>query len=483
MGSGTTFTVRIPKGSGHLPREKIHMTTEIHNTSGGAQAFVLEATDGEAPSVCSDAGKNTRSFRKNTLAEVFSAEKPKILVVDDNADMRDYFKGLLSQRYYVVTSENGKKAMNLVRRGLRPDLVLADVSMPEMDGFELLHCLKENRETRLVPVILVSAYEGEDIRVAGIRHGADDYIVKPFSTRELIARIEGRIEISNVRNFTERHLKEANQQLDQRIQERTIELKQSKQHLRRLTENLTESNQKLKLMNNELAAFALIASHNLREPLSVIHECCRTLLDKEVFKLFEKDLFFRFLSSTLYMKVVVDGIYAFSKVSFDVKEVTSCNLNELLEQVKHDLQEMIRCKMIVIEHTELPAMEGSTPQLAQLFYSMIGYAIKFRLPGSTLRINISHSIVPGKKLKHPAASPYRKYLKLDFANDRTDFDGEQGKKILQVFEPPEKPIDYQNLDIGLIICKKIVENHGGFITIKTNPGKGSVFTCHLAISK
>ena len=128
-----------------------------------------------------------------------------ILVADDNSDMREYLRRLLSARYAVVAVANGAQALAYLRSDSkeRPDLVLADVMMPELDGFGLLQAIRANPATTTLPVILLSARAGEEATVEGLEAGADDYLVKPFSAREVLGRIEARLEIAQLRVASE----------------------------------------------------------------------------------------------------------------------------------------------------------------------------------------------------------------------------------------------------------------------------------------
>jgi PAS domain S-box-containing protein len=121
-----------------------------------------------------------------------------ILLADDNADMREYVMRLLNRRYEVEAVADGRAALEAAL-ARRPDLVLADVMMPELDGFGLLQELRADPRTSLIPVILLSARAGEESRVEGMQAGADDYLTKPFSARELTARVEAHLKLSGVR--------------------------------------------------------------------------------------------------------------------------------------------------------------------------------------------------------------------------------------------------------------------------------------------
>ncbi len=188
---GSSFTVRIPRGSAHLPTQHIGPSQPEEPVAARAALFVDEASrwaptllDVDVPLSLSLSEHAERSGR--------------ILLADDNADMRDYVSRLLGQYYDVVAVGDGEAALREIR-DRPPDLVLADVMMPRLDGFGLLKALRDDSETRALPVVLLSARAGEEARIEGMRAGADDYLVKPFSSRELIARIQGHIAMSRMR--------------------------------------------------------------------------------------------------------------------------------------------------------------------------------------------------------------------------------------------------------------------------------------------
>jgi DNA-binding response OmpR family regulator len=122
----------------------------------------------------------------------------RVLVVDDNPDMRDYLTRLLRRQWTVSVAADGERALELARREA-PDLVVADVMMPGLDGFELLKRLRDDARLRTTPVVLVTARAGEESAIEGLLAGADDYIVKPFSARELVARVGGQLELARAR--------------------------------------------------------------------------------------------------------------------------------------------------------------------------------------------------------------------------------------------------------------------------------------------
>jgi signal transduction histidine kinase/CheY-like chemotaxis protein len=198
-GDGTTFTIWIPVSPPDRPARPGEAASEpdrdvARAPTASALATVAGSWDaGEAEAVRADildvpAGATPRP----------RAASARVIVADDNADMRAYLARLLGDHWQVSTAKDGEEALGLVRR-LRPDLVLADVMMPRLDGLALLHAIRADEDLRDTPVILVTAQAGQDAAVAGLLAGADDYIAKPFSARELVARADGQIALARAR--------------------------------------------------------------------------------------------------------------------------------------------------------------------------------------------------------------------------------------------------------------------------------------------
>ncbi|HET6560349.1 MAG TPA: SpoIIE family protein phosphatase [Marmoricola sp.] len=192
---GTTFTVRIPLGSDHLPADQVNAETVVAEPTGGvahhAQGFVSETLRWISDEAV--------LRHQHPAALTAGREKAgRVLVVDDNTDMREYVASLLSGEYDVDTAADGLEALERVVESC-PDLVLTDVMMPRLDGFGLLERLQSDPATVGVPVIMLSARAGEDGTVEGLEAGADDYLVKPFSARELLARVRVNLELDRTR--------------------------------------------------------------------------------------------------------------------------------------------------------------------------------------------------------------------------------------------------------------------------------------------
>jgi signal transduction histidine kinase/CheY-like chemotaxis protein len=199
---GTEFTLTLPFGQEHLSRGRVVSDGVTPSPlQGSAVAYVQEAMGwlGQGDRLKGKVAPAAAGDEPRKPAHANSAErKPVILLADDNGDMREYVSGLLGGRFQLVQTENGKTALAEAER-LLPDLVLTDVMMPDMDGFALLAALRQNPATRTVPVIMLSARAGEEARIDGIDAGADDYLTKPFSARELLARVEGQLKLARLR--------------------------------------------------------------------------------------------------------------------------------------------------------------------------------------------------------------------------------------------------------------------------------------------
>jgi signal transduction histidine kinase len=234
VGVGSAFTVAIPLGTAHLPAERMGPARTMATTNLRAQAYVDEAlawlTDGVEPeevpprSASEDLGDPWGSIAVMARAAGPEPAGQLVLLADDNADMRNYVQRLLrAAGFQAETATDGKQALAAARR-LRPDLVLCDVMMPELDGFGLLAALRADPDLRDTPVLLLSARAGEEAKVEGFSAGADDYLTKPFSARELLARVGVNLQRAHTSRETARVL-------EAKVAERTIELASANERL------------------------------------------------------------------------------------------------------------------------------------------------------------------------------------------------------------------------------------------------------------
>lgn len=190
LGEGTTVVVRIATGTRHLPPEAVRETAAGRPGPGPAAAagFLAET----------DRWFDPAEVVAGSALGVPDGPRRRVLVVDDNADMREYIAGLLHSQFDVRTAQDGRAALASALADV-PDLVLTDVMMAGLDGFGLLGALRADRRTALVPVVMLSARAGEEAAIAGMAAGADDYLAKPFSASELFARVHANLELARLR--------------------------------------------------------------------------------------------------------------------------------------------------------------------------------------------------------------------------------------------------------------------------------------------
>jgi DNA-binding response OmpR family regulator len=179
-GKGTVFTVRLPLGRSHLKDEEI-------------AGMPVSAPPASWHAGVSDAAGSVEPAATDTGAVQTRGDRPIILVVEDNADVREYIKGYLIPAYSVVEARDGaegvERALDVV-----PDLVISDVMMPKKDGYEVCKDLKGDERTSHIPIILLTAKAGSESKIEGLETGADDYLVKPFEPKELLVRVRNLID-------------------------------------------------------------------------------------------------------------------------------------------------------------------------------------------------------------------------------------------------------------------------------------------------
>lgn len=211
---GTTFRIRLPFGKSHLPAEQIGTAHELASTAIRSEAFVQEALRWQAEDHFASTPASLESAFHSAAAKnaepgntTPSGPGGKVLVVDDNSDMREYVQSLLADQFTVLTAANGEDGLKIAQME-KPNLILTDIMMPGMDGFALLRALRSEDATRATPVIFLSARAGEEATIEGRVAGADDYLVKPFSARELLARVSAHLKLAQARKDADARIRE-----------------------------------------------------------------------------------------------------------------------------------------------------------------------------------------------------------------------------------------------------------------------------------
>jgi len=417
IGKGSTFTVSIPLGRGHLPADQIvtdsHFSANVASVAGKLEAAPwVKAVSGMR--VPSDVGDPAES----------SDTRARVLVADDNPDMREYLVRLLSSRWDVEAVVDGEDALTSALRR-PPDLVLSDVMMPRRDGVALLQALREHPATATIPVVLLSARAGEEAIVAGLETGADDYLIKPFSARELITRVGTHLELSRVRHA-------------------------AADAARELAETRAALLQDLEYKNQELEAFSYTVSHDLRAPLRAIEGFSQILLTEHLAELPP--------DAQRHLRFVSDGVQRMNQLINDLLNLSRVSRAHLAREVV-DLSKLARNVVVELRHRDplrsvrvevadgLRAM-GDPGLLEVVLENLIGNAWKFTAHRDEPRIEIGRELQDGEEVF--------------FVRDNgAGFDMAHAAKLFTPFQRLHSDEQFQGTGIGLATVHRVVTRHGG----------------------
>ena len=442
---GSTFTVKIPLGKEHLPP---HQIAAPNNEETIASSMYVE----EAGTLLVKDAATEHISKINNL--------PLVLVVDDNADMRDHLQSLLVPHFNVITANNGQHALEKINAQM-PALVLSDMMMPVMDGIGLVKEVKANRATAHIPIILLTARAGEESKIVGWETGADDYLTKPFSSKELISRVSSQIKTQQIRT------------------EALMDIAEQKKY----SKKLEEMNRELVKMNEELSSFAYVSSHDLQEPLRKIQMFSKRILEKEINSLSEegKDFFYRMDNAANRMRVLIDDLLRYSRTNTSQKRFEKTRLNELMMEVKQELYEKIMATNTIIDYESLPELNIIPFQFKQLFTNLVSNSIKFARPGVAPRITVKSALINGAVINNAAADTDKKYWHLSFIDNGAGFDPQYNEQIFGLFQRLHGRKEYEGTGIGLAIAKKVVENHNGIITAEGKENEGATIHVYLPV--
>jgi PAS domain S-box-containing protein len=253
------------------------------------------------------------------------------------------------------------------------------------------------------------------------------------------------------------------------------------EQLNTLNKKLENKNIELEQKNDEITGFAFVASHDMKEPLRKIHTFSDWLLEQEMGQLSAKgkSLVEKIGASVHRMEILIDDILVLTKIHSDTHREEDVDLNKIMEQILDDMTDQIKETGSIINTGKLPAIKANPNQVFYLFKNLISNAIKFQKPGSVPQLTITSEMVNGSNVK--VNEPKEEYLKLSFSDNGFGFDQRYAKKIFQVFQRLHGKHEFEGTGMGLAICKKIMENHKGIITVESEQGKGSVFNCFFPL--
>ena len=355
--------------------------------------------------------------------------KKEILVVDDTPDNVRLLSAMLTQQSYEV-----RKALNGARaiassKAEAPDLILLDIKMPGMNGYEVCEALKQDAQTKEIPVIFISALDDVLDKVRAFEVGGVDYISKPFQEAEVLARIKN--------------------QLD----------------LRELQSQLEAQNQELARSNQALEEFAHIVSHDLQQPLQSITGYAKiiALQYPKSLDVTTNEYLTRITDAGNRMKHLISDLLSYARIGKEDEALTVVDCNTVLTQALSNLEIALQESQAALNHPELPTLLGNETQLVQLFQNLIGNAIKFARPEVTPEININ-------------VSPIENTAWLFVIHDNgIGIPADSLDEVFKSFRRLHVGDQYPGTGIGLATCKKIIDYHGGAIWVESKPNVGTSF--------
>lgn len=247
--------------------------------------------------------------------------------------------------------------------------------------------------------------------------------------------------------------------------------------LQQLNQSLELKNQLLERSNKELSAFSYIASHDLQEPLRKIKTFVNLIAEKEAEGLQprQRELLDRVMVSANNMQRLIEDLLSYSRTHNSSDQFQRIDLNELLQSYKEELLNTLQKSSVTVTSDPLPVISGIRFQLHQLFDNLIGNSIKYAKAGVPVQVSITARRVPGIEIVQYGGSYGTTYHLLQFSDNGIGFEQKYAERIFEPFQRLHGKNEYSGTGIGLAICKKIVQNHGGVIFAQSEPGAGARF--------
>jgi putative addiction module CopG family antidote len=465
VNQGSTFAIALPTGTAHLPAERIGANRELPSTALEASGY-LEEVWRWLPEEAEEQGgrgqgagsREQGAGAKKALSSPLSlcssgpqssslSRTARILLADDNADMRDYLRRLLQPHYEVEVVTDGIAALAAIRKQL-PDLVLSDIMMPGLDGLQLLRELRVQPSTREIPIILLSARAGEESRIEGLEMGADDYLIKPFSARELLARVRTNLELSRLR-------KQAEAERAERIQEQAARVE-------------------AEAANRMKDEFLQVFSHEIRTPLNGMLGWTKMLSRGKLDSSATARALETIERNAKAQAKLVDDLLEMSRMmrgQLRLEERPLSLISVILEAVE-TVRLQAETKAVSIEtmlDKSADFVFGDANRLQQVVCNLLINAVKFTPSGG--RVEIWLQSVGTDALVQ---------VKDTGIGIRTDFLPYIFDRFRQADASTTRT--YGGLGLGLAIVRHLVEMHGGTVQADSpGIGKGATFTVRLPL--
>ena len=418
---------------------------------------------------------------ESSALQFYPKSEIKILVVDDREDNLFSIEAILAKdNYTIVKANSGSAALKILLKEHDFSLILMDVQMPDMNGFETANIIYERDKLKHIPVIFITAYSNDDDHIfKGYKMGGVDYIYKPINPDLLRVKVSVFVELyrkNHQLQLQEKKLLTINKSLQKEIEERRM----SEEKVQLLNRQLTENNLHLKQMYEELDQFAYMASHDLQEPLRKIQLFSDKIQLKSNQDEESRNYFSRIISASKRMQSLINNLLDFSRHSVNPGDFKKTDLNQLVKEALNDLELDIEKSKATISYENLPVISAVPALMQQLFYNLLSNAIKFRKKSISPVVRISAEKMKPAEFQSLAGHVNgSNYYKIIVADNGIGFDETHSKDIFKVFKRLHSYQQYEGTGVGLAICKKIIEKHGGFIKAESTPDHGSSFIMGL----
>lgn len=406
--------------------------------------------------------------------------RPKILLVDDREDNLMSMEAILApDGYSFVKASSGSQALKILLNEIDFALILMDVKMPNLNGFETAALIYEREKLKHIPIIFITANNyGEENVYKGYRMGAVDYIYKPINSELLRAKVSVLVDLyrKNHRLIEqEKRLIIINRNLEMEITER----KASEERVKELNRQLLENISLLESANRDLDRFAFMASHDLQEPLRKIRTFSDLLFVKyqQVLDTPAINYINRIQNAAVRMQTLISDILAFSRINNEKDTFVNYNLNIILQEAIDELDSTIQEKKAQLQIQELPAIDVNPGLIRPLFENLLSNALKYSQKDEPPVINIRSEVITATTSnKEPV-----QYCRIYVQDNGIGFDQVYAEQIFDMFRRLHVHSEFEGTGIGLTLCKKIVEKHNGFISVQSKVGKGSTFIISLPV--
>ncbi|HYG04136.1 MAG TPA: response regulator [Chryseosolibacter sp.] len=407
--------------------------------------------------------------------------QPKILLVDDREDNLLSIETILEpDGYTFIKANSGRQALKILLNEYDFAMILMDVKMPNLNGFETASLIYEREKLKHIPIIFITANNfGDDNIFRGYQAGAVDYIYKPINPGVLRAKVSVLIDLYKKNRqliAQEQRLVAINRNLELEVKERKASEEKIKQLNRQLLENIAS----LESANKDLDRFAFMASHDLQEPLRKIRMFSDRLHLKYLNILDEdgKTNISRIQKAAERMQSLITDILTFSKIAVDKGGFVETDINQLLSDVLTDLEEEIQSKGASITIDQIPVLTVNPGLMKPLFQNLIGNALKYSKRDTKPLIRVSHEInvVNGR-----GRDGKDRYCKIMIQDNGIGFDQKYAEEIFAMFKRLHHNSEFEGTGIGLALCKKIVEQHKGYISARSKVNEGSTFIISLPL--